>query len=96
MIMPKTAARAIAPAIAGYVSCQKEGKHGSVREMNAVGNKCTKAVAMSTPVPKCRTRNNVKGGIRSFGTFTTMIGRTHAVKETAKIMNKAPTWRGKL
>ena len=33
---------------------QKCGKHGSVRDWKAVGSRWTKAVAMRTPVPKCR------------------------------------------
>lgn len=43
---------AMRPAIAGYPSFQKEGRHGSVRETKAVGRRWTKAVAIKTPVPK--------------------------------------------
>jgi hypothetical protein len=48
----KTAPRAMAPASAGYVLLKNSGRHGFVRFTKAVGNKCTKAVAMRTPVPK--------------------------------------------
>lgn len=47
---------AIRPGIAGYRWFQKDGRHGSVNDMYAVGNRCTKAVAMRTPVPKWRER----------------------------------------
>jgi hypothetical protein len=48
---------AITPGIGGYPSFHSHGRQGSVREMNAVGNKWTKAVAMRTPVPKCCEKN---------------------------------------
>lgn len=51
-VMMKTAASAIAPASAGYVSLKNAGRHGLVKLTKAVGNRCTKAVAMRTPVPK--------------------------------------------
>ena len=51
-----TEVMAIRPAMAGYPWFQKEGRHGSVRETNAVGSRWTNAVAMRTPVPKCRDR----------------------------------------
>jgi len=37
-------------------SLQKGGRHGSVKETKAVGRRWQNAVAMSTPVPKCRER----------------------------------------
>ena len=52
----KTANMAIAPAMGGYDLFQKSGRHGSVRETKAVGRRWMKAVAMRTPVPKCRER----------------------------------------
>jgi hypothetical protein len=55
----KTDIIAIKPGMAGYPLFQNDGRHGSVREVYAVGKRCTKAVAMRTPVPKCfdRKRN---------------------------------------
>jgi hypothetical protein len=32
---------------------KKGGRHGSVREVKAVGRRWTNAVAIKTPVPKC-------------------------------------------
>jgi len=43
---------AINPGMALYDWFQKGGRQGSVRFVKAVGRRCTKAVAMSTPVPK--------------------------------------------
>jgi len=44
------------PAMAGYPWFQKDGRHGSVKELKAVGKRWTKAVAIRTPVPKCLDR----------------------------------------
>jgi hypothetical protein len=52
----KTEIMAISPAMGGYCSFQNGGRHGSVSETYAVGKRCTNAVAISTPVPKCRER----------------------------------------
>jgi hypothetical protein len=41
---------------------KKYGRHGSVSETNAVGRRWTKAVAMSTPVPKCCDMNTNRLG----------------------------------
>jgi len=46
------AARLMAPAMLGYDSVQNLPRHGFVKLMNAVGSKCTNAVASRTPVPK--------------------------------------------
>ena len=48
----KIAAKAMAPGIAVYVSVQNSGRHESPSRVKAVGSRWTKAVAMSTPVPK--------------------------------------------
>jgi len=47
---------AIRPGIAVYLSLQNGGRHGSVKEVKAVGRRWQKAVAMRTPVPKWRER----------------------------------------
>lgn len=79
VVTANTAAIAIAPGIAGYFLFQNSGRHGSSREMNAVGSRCTNAVAMSTPVPKCRSTNSTEGGIRSEGKRLARRGKAHAV-----------------
>lgn len=66
------------PGIAEYPSFQKRGRHGSVRDSNAVGRRCTKAVAMSTPVPKCRDRKRNWWGTGTPGKRLTMTGNEHA------------------
>jgi hypothetical protein len=90
MAIMKTAASARAPAIAGYVSFQNGGRHGSVRERKAVGRRCTNAVAIKTPVPKCRTTKRNVGGILKRGNLTTIRGKAQAVPETARMMKTAP------
>lgn len=94
--IPNIAAIASAPAIAGYCSFQKAGKHGSVNEMNAVGNKCTKAVAIKTPVPKCRTVKRKVGGMRRRGTRRMSSGKAQAVVEMKRMMKRAAMWTGRL
>jgi hypothetical protein len=96
MLMMKTAASEIAPAKAGYCSLKNLGRHGSVRETKAVGNKCTNAVAISTPVPKCRKAKRAFEGMRSCGILRATMGKAQALAETARMMNRAPTWRGRL
>lgn len=54
------------------------GRHGSVRDSKAVGSRCTKAVAMSTPVPKWRERKRNWCGTGIFGKRLTMMGKEHA------------------
>lgn len=56
-----------------------------------MGNRCTKAVAMSTPVPKWRIAKKKGAGIRKPGKLTANMGNAHAVVETKRMMNKAPT-----
>lgn len=51
-----TEVMAMSPAMAVYPWFQNEGRQDSVRETKAVGRRCTNAVAMRTPVPKCRDR----------------------------------------
>jgi hypothetical protein len=84
------------PAMAGYVSCQNGGRHGSVKLVYAVGRRCTKAVAMSTPVPKWREIKSAWLGIGSVGKRRTMMGNEHAAVERMRMRNKAKTWRGVL
>ena len=75
----KQAVMAIRPAIAGYPSFQNEGRHGSVRDTNAVGRRWTKAVAIRTPVPKCRERKRNRCGMGSLGNRRAMMGKEDAV-----------------
>lgn len=92
----KIAASAMAPGIAVYFSVQKSGRHEFPSRVKAVGNRCTKAVAMSTPVPKWRIAKKNGAGIRSPGKLTANMGNAHAVVETKRMMNKAPTCKGVL
>lgn len=92
----KIAANAMAPGIAVYLSVQKSGRHGFPRRVKAVGSRCTKAVAMSTPVPKWRIAKKKGAGIRSPGKLTANIGNAHAMVETKRMMNRAPTCKGVL
>lgn len=46
--------------------------------MNAVGSRWMNAVAMSTPVPKCRERKRNRCGIGSFGKRRAITGKEHA------------------
>jgi len=64
--------------------------------MNAVGSKCTKAVAMRTPVPKCRTVKRNVGGMRRRGSLRMRRGKAQAVVEMRRIMKRAAVWRGRL
>ncbi len=73
-----TASIAISPGVCGYVCVQKSGRHGSVIDRNAVGRRCMKAVARSTPVPKGRERKRNRCGIGSLGNRRAMIGNEHA------------------
>jgi len=50
-----------------------------VRETNAVGRRWTKAVAMRTPVPKCRERKRKRWGMGRVGKRLAMRGKEHAV-----------------
>jgi len=69
---------AIIPGIAGYPWFQNGGRHGSVREMYAVGKRWTKAVAIRTPVPKWRERKRKWWGTGRRGKRRTMMGKEHA------------------
>lgn len=95
-ISMKIAAKAMAPGIAGYSSVQKLGRHESPRSVNAVGRRWTKAVAINTPVPKWRIAKKKDVGIRRPGKRAANMGNAHAVVETNRMMNKAPTCRGVL
>jgi hypothetical protein len=44
---------AIRPAIGVYFLLKKSGRHGFVKDMKAMGRRCMKEVARSTPVPRC-------------------------------------------
>lgn len=96
MVIMKTAANAIAPARAGYCSLKNGGRHGSIKDINAVGIRCTNAVAMRTPVPKCLKPKCALAGIRSCGTLSAIIGSAHAPAETPRIMKRAPTCKDRL
>ena len=47
-------------------------------ETNAVGRRCTNAVAIRTPVPKCLERKRKRCGIGRLGKRRAMIGKEHA------------------
>jgi phosphoglycerate dehydrogenase-like enzyme len=66
--------------MAGYPWFQNRGRHGSVRETNAVGRRWTKAVAMRTPVPKWRERKRKRWGMGRVGKRLAMRGKEHAVE----------------
>ena len=53
-----------------------------MRDMKAVGRRCTKAVAMSTPVPKCLLRKRNWCGTGNFGKRLAMMGNEHAGDES--------------
>jgi hypothetical protein len=74
----KTDIIAMKPGIAGYPSFQKGGRHGSVRDSKAVGRRCTKAVAIRTPVPKCRDTNKNWWGTGIEGKRLTTMGKEQA------------------
>lgn len=57
---------------------QKLGKQGLVKELNAVGSKWTKAVAINTPVPKCLEMKRKWRGMGSRGNRRAKIGNEHA------------------
>ena len=63
--------------------------------MNAVGSRCTKAVAMRTPVPKWLTKNKNEGGIRRRGNRVARIGNAQAMVDVARMMNSAATCKGR-
>ena len=65
-------------------------------DKNAVGRRCTKAVAIRTPVPKCFALKRKDAGIRRRGNLMTRIGKAQAVDETKRIMKRPPTWKGRL
>ena len=67
------------------------GRHGSVKDTKAVGNKCTNAVASKTPVPKCLTMKSSLNGIRNRGVLETITGKAQAEADTVSIMKSAPT-----
>jgi hypothetical protein len=79
------------PAIAGYVLFQNGGRHGSVRLTKAVGRRCTNAVAIKTPVPKCRLIKMAWLGTGSRGNRRTITGKEQASVERKRMRNNAPT-----
>ena|SRR5947207_2326372 len=88
----KTDVMAMKPGIAGYDVFQNGGKHGSVRAMYAVGKRWTKAVAMSTPVPKCREMKRMRCGMGSLGNRRATIGKAHAAMLRNRMRKSAKTW----
>lgn len=58
---------------------QNDGRHGSVRDIYAVGNRCTKAVAMRTPVPKCFDKKRKRCGTGKFGKRLAAMGNAQAI-----------------
>lgn len=67
--------------MARYEWLQNRGRHGSVRETNAVGKRCTNAVAIKTPVPKCLERKRKRRGTRRPGNRRARTGNEHAGRE---------------
>ena len=51
------------------------GKHGLFNDWKAVGRRCTKAVAIRTPVPKCLQKKNTFGGIFNDLNFFATTGK---------------------
>lgn len=76
-----TATNAIAPGIWGKVRVQKGGRHGSVKEPKAVGSRWTNAVAIRTPVPKCREKKRKRWGVDRDGMCRTINGIAHAIRQ---------------
>jgi hypothetical protein len=78
------------PGRAGYLSVNRSGRHGSLRDWKAVGRSYasqsavniprtsvltwTNAVAIKTPVPKCLQKKNTFGGIFIHLTFFATTG----------------------
>ncbi len=52
-------------------------------EINAVGRRYRNAVAMRTPVPKCRERKRKRCGIGSSGKRRAMMGKEHATYDVS-------------
>lgn len=63
--------------------------------MNAVGRRCTKAVAIKTPVPKWLTKNKNEGGMRRRENRVASIGNAQAMVDVARMMNRAATCKGR-
>jgi len=74
------------PGIAGYWVVNRSGRHGFCRFPKATGSKCTKAVAMSTPVPKCLHIKNAFCGTFNHETFFAATGKPAPNSEAAKTM----------
>lgn len=51
-----------------------------MREVYAVGKRCTKAVAISTPVPKCFERKRNWCGTGNFGNRFAAMGNAQAIR----------------
>jgi hypothetical protein len=64
--------------MARYVLLQNRGRHGSVNDTNAVGRRWTKAVAISTPVPKCLEMKRKRRGIGRPGNRRARTGNEQA------------------
>jgi hypothetical protein len=87
---------AMKPGIAGYDVFQNGGRHGSVRDMYAVGKRWTNAVAISTPVPKCLDMKRKRCGTGSLGKRRAIIGNAHAAMLRKRMRKRAKTWMGVL
>ena len=73
-----TAIMATTPAVAGYPLFQNEGRQGFVSEIKAVGRRWMNAVAIRTPVPKCRDKKRNRRGMGRRGNRRAIIGNEHA------------------
>lgn len=76
------------PGRAGYFSVKRSGRHGSLSDAKAVGSRWTKAVAMSTPVPKCLQKKKTFGGIFIHLIFFATTGKPAPKMEAMNTM----TW----
>lgn len=59
-----------------------------MRDSKAVGSRWTKAVAISTPVPKCRERKRKWWGTGNRGKRLTTIGKEHAGRDELCVGNE--------
>jgi len=67
-----------------------------VRFTNAVGRRWTKAVAIRTPVPKCRERKRKRCGIGREGNLAARMGKEHAATEFVVSLLLCSCWVGLL
>ena len=87
---------AMNPLIAGYTFVQNGGRQSSVKFRYAVGRRCTNAVAMSTPVPKCLLMKSAWFGTGSRGNRRIMRGKEQARVERKRIRKRAKTCAARL